>query len=243
MDIREYERMSAVENHMWWYRGLHALLGWALAAAHPPTGPLLDAGCGTGGVLAWIADVLPDRQVIGLDVEPVALDLARGKAASAWVAGSVNSLPFADDSLAVVLSTDVLCHGSVDPAKALAEAARCLMPGGILILNLPAYGWLLSAHDRHVHSTRRFTRKEVAALTRHAGLRTHRLTYWNTLLFPVLVTWRKLIGHRHATSDVRDFPHLLDRLFGLALAMERFYLRCGGRFPFGGSILAIMEKP
>lgn len=258
MDIPEYESMNAVEHHMWWYRGLHALLGWALVAARPPAGPLLDAGCGTGGLLAWITGVPAGRQptgldfigldftglnFIGLDLEPVALGLARRKSASAWAAGSVNSLPFADDSLAVVLSADVLCHGNVDPAAALAEAARCLMPGGIMILNLPAYGWLLSAHDRHVHNTRRFTRKEVAALMRRAGLRPRRLTYWNTVLFPVLVAWRKLVGHRHGSSDVGDFPRFLDRVFGLVLAVERLYLRSGGRFPFGGSILAIVEKP
>jgi SAM-dependent methyltransferase len=248
MDIPEYERMYALEHRMWWYRGLHALLGWALVAARPKAGLLLDAGCGTGGLLASITGGLAGRRLIGLDfigldLEPVALGLARRKSASAWVAGSVNNLPFADNRFAVVLSADVLCHDNVDPAAALAEAARCLMPGGIMILNLPAYGWLLSAHDRHVHNTRRFTRTEVAALMHRAGLRPRRLTYWNTVLFPVLVVWRKLIGRRHGSSDVGDFPRFLDRLFGLALAMERLYLRSGGRFPFGGSILAIVEKP
>jgi len=48
--------------------------------------------------------------------------------------------------------------------RALAEARRCLKPGAIAIFNLPAYDWLLSAHDKRVHNVRRFHRGQARAL-------------------------------------------------------------------------------
>ena len=49
MELTEYARMDAVEDHMWWYRALHRRLVAALAGRD---GCVLDAGCGTGGLLA-----------------------------------------------------------------------------------------------------------------------------------------------------------------------------------------------
>ncbi len=52
------------------------------------------------------------------------------------------------DSFDAAVCADVLCHAAVDPAVALAELKRVLRPGGRLVVNMPAYQWLLSAHDR-----------------------------------------------------------------------------------------------
>ena len=49
MEPAEYALMDDAEDRMWWYRALHARLVEALAGA---LGPVLDAGCGTGGLLA-----------------------------------------------------------------------------------------------------------------------------------------------------------------------------------------------
>ena len=50
MERVEYERMHAVEDRMWWYRGLRTLVAELFARAlsrSPGAGPVLDAGCGT----------------------------------------------------------------------------------------------------------------------------------------------------------------------------------------------------
>lgn len=54
MDPAEYARMRAAEDTHWWYAGLHEILLRHLPAL-PPEARVLDAGCGTGGVLARLA--------------------------------------------------------------------------------------------------------------------------------------------------------------------------------------------
>ena len=58
MERVEYERMHAVEDRMWWYRGLRRLVAQVLDRAladSTAAGPLLDAGCGTGGSKASVS--------------------------------------------------------------------------------------------------------------------------------------------------------------------------------------------
>jgi hypothetical protein len=126
-------------------------------------------------------------------------------------------------------------------AAALAALAPRLKPHGVLVLNLPAYRWLFSGHDLAVDNVRRFGAGELRALLAAAGLTEIRITYWNSLLFPLMVAQRLL--HRSANSDVELLPPLVERWFGAILRLEAALARCGLRLPFGGSILATAVKP
>ena len=233
---------------MWWFAATHAnlLLLYRLiagsAAADAGT-PLLDAGCGTGGLLARIAAAYPDRTVIGIDADSPACARAAAKSARPVCAGSVNALPFADGSFAAIFSADVLCHRDVDERAALAQFHRVLWEGGVLVLNLPAYPWMLSRHDSAVYNVRRYTRRGVARLLRAAGFRLLFASYWNIVLFPIMVLTRKLAPQgKGATSDVRLYPAPVEALCRAATGFERALLRCGMRFPCGGSLIAVAAK-
>ena len=156
-------------------------------------------------------------------------------------AGSVNEMPLGHGALAAYVSLDVLCHGGVEPALAIKEAHRCLRPGAIAIFNLPAYDWLLSAHDRRVHNVRRFTARQARALLAGNGFRVLRSSYWNTLLFPLMMVHR-LLERDEAESDVRDYPRWLDALFSAALAAERAAIALGIGLPFGGSLIVVAAR-
>lgn len=65
MEPAEYTLMDAAEERMWWYRALHARLLDTLADI--PAGPVLDAGCGTGGLLAQLRQWRPELLAVGLE--------------------------------------------------------------------------------------------------------------------------------------------------------------------------------
>jgi SAM-dependent methyltransferase len=241
----EYDKLDRVEDAMWWFAALHSNLLEALRRAPlaPGNRPILDAGCGTGGLLTRLARDFPNTQVVGLDVHPQACLRAATKSTRPVCAGSVNELPFADGVFAAILSADVLCHRRVNEQRALLQFHRCLAEDGWLILNLPAYRWMLSRHDAAVHNVRRYTAESVAQLLRAAGFRPVYATYWNTVLFPLMLIRRKLLpGHAGEAGDVALYPRPIDALCRAATALESAALRAGLTFPFGGSVLAVAAK-
>lgn len=98
----------------------------------PPGARLLDLGCGPGVVRDLLSRRLPDRRVVGVDVDVELLGHARtGPWPAGLVAGRGTALPFADDSFSGVLARYVAQH-LADPLPVLREAARVLHPGGWL---------------------------------------------------------------------------------------------------------------
>ncbi len=240
MNRDEYGRMYAVEDVHWWYRGLRALT-WQLWNALPdkPAGPLLDIGCGTGGTL-----IGAPVSGVGADMSPEALRFCRERGQRQLARADASALPFRDASFAGALMLDVLYHRAVvDPAAALLEARRVLKPKGVLIVNVPAYNWLLSSHDAAIHTARRFTRSELRALLATAGFRVERITYWNTLLFPAAAAVRLLRkSAARDTSDLANYrPGAVTRLLEGALGIERSCLRAAD-LPFGLSVIAIVRS-
>ncbi len=237
MQAEEYALMDAAEATMWWYRALHTRL---IDAIPPTAGSVLDAGCGTGGLLAALAHARPGLSPIGLEYLPAAARRAATKSGAAIAAGSIMHLPFAAASFDAILSADVLCHEAVQPNEALAELHRVAKPGATLILNMPSYAWLASAHDRRVHNARRTTAAELRAWLHQAGFTDITTTYWNTLLLPLMIAQRKILARGDAASDVAAFPPWLDATLH---AITRLEHRVAFRLPAGGSILAVARRP
>jgi ubiquinone/menaquinone biosynthesis C-methylase UbiE len=237
MEADEYDLMDAAEATMWWYRALHTRLIDALA---PLTGRLLDAGCGTGGFLTALARARPDLALAGIEYLPSAAHRAAIKSGAAIAAASIMSLPFPDASFDAVVSADVLCHEAVRPQAALTELHRVAKPGATLILNMPAYTWLASAHDRRVHNARRTTPAGLRMWLTLAGFTQIRTTYWNGLLLPLMVAQRKILARGDAASDVAAFPPWLDATLYAVTRIER---HLPFPLPAGGSILAVANRP
>lgn len=247
MERAEYDRLAALDRRLWWFRGLHAQMAAALSrhGARVPEERVLDAGCGTGGLLVSLRDHMPAMELFGLEFDETAASVAQSASGRPVVGGSVNRLPFPDASFAAIVSADVLCHRDAEETAALREFHRCLKPGGLLVLNLPAYQWMLSEHDLAVHNVRRYTGPGVRALLASAGFAGILTSYWNSLLFPLMVLRRKL-GWREegkASSDVVLMPAPVERLFAAIVTLEATITRAGVRFPFGGSVLATAVRP
>ena len=228
---------------MWWYRALHARVIDALRRRPGPAGALLDAGCGTGGLLRRLVGL--GRPLAGLDFNPAAAARAAAKSGARTAAGDANRLPFADGAFAALTSCDMLCHRAVDPLTALAEFRLVLAPGGTMVLNLPAYQWLHSAHDARVHNDRRFNAAQARGLLAAAGFTAIEARYWNALLLPLMILQRKVLRSDAAqdSSDVAPFPPWLDASLHGVTVIERAAGRIGLRYPAGGSILLVATRP
>ena len=245
MKANEHDIMRSVEDHYWWYQALRQ----HVANSIPPCNPscsLLDAGCGTGGMLATVRARFPNAGLTGIDASPHAIEVAAGRNTGArLLRASVHELPFPENSFDFVLSLDVWSHAGVDDAQAAQESERVLRPGGRLILNLAAFAFLKGAHDTAVEVDRRYRRAQVRALLRGANFEVETLTYWNTMFTPPIAVVRWLSrfrpGRETAQSDFRPLPRFLNfalkHLATLELSASRHL-----SLPFGTSVFAVARK-
>ena len=155
-----------------------------------------------------------------------------------------HALPFENASFDAVTSFDVLYHAWVtDDRAAVAEMARVVRPGGLLLVRVPALQALWGAHDVEVQSRHRYTRGELVALLEGCGLRVERATYCNSLLFPLLFARRTLDRFLHREgSDVGFLPAPLEWAFKQALLVEAALVRRHASFPLGASVVALARK-
>jgi SAM-dependent methyltransferase len=108
----------------------------AIAEHLHPTARWLDVGCGWRLLeddLEAVEDWLVGQcgTVLGMDVA-----VSHHRNIRQLLEGSINALPFADASLDLVTCNMVVEHLD-DPARAFAEIARCLTPGGAVVINTP----------------------------------------------------------------------------------------------------------
>lgn len=243
MERAEYEVMAAVEDRHWWYGGMRAIAAALLDPAYPGRHDLriLDAGCGTGGNALFLRRY---GRVTALDLAPEAIALGRDRLDGALARGSVLELPFADASFDLLTSFDVLYHRGVpDEVQALHEAARVLRPGGRLLIRLPAYEFLRSKHDRAVHTRRRYRLAQVRGLLEAGGLLVERISYINSLLFPLPLAQRllerALPALEQQESDLTLPPAAVNEALRWPLAAEAAWLARGRRLPVGLSVIAL----
>jgi SAM-dependent methyltransferase len=244
VNVEEYARMYEAEETQWWYAGMRAIslsiLGTEWPDGNAEARWILDAGCGTGNNLAHLRRF---GRTVGVDLSADALRLCRSRGVAA-ARGNLLALPFADGSFDAVTSFDVIYHRWVaDDRVAVREIARVLRPGGLLLLRVPALKMLWGAHDEAVLSRHRYTRGEVRRLLEGEGLDIVRLTYANSLLFPVIAVRRTLdrLTGRHG-SDVGFLPPPLEWTFRNLLGLESRLVRRLS-LPIGASVFALARKP
>lgn len=245
MNKEEYEIMYQLEDTHWWYVGMRnivfELLSKSRVDGRTDTTSILDAGCGTGGMLEHLCENGSGVDAWGFDASEEALAFCQQRGLSRLVMASVTDIPFAAASFDLVVSFDVLYHKNVkDDVASLKELRRLLKTGGQLLLRLPAYDWLRGSHDAAVHTRQRYTAPEVRHKMAQAGFRVERVTYANTILFPVAAAKRfaEMAFGLRSGSDVKPVSPLANRMLAGVLDIEARLLRKMD-FPWGLSVYGL----
>lgn len=206
-----------------------------------------EIGCGTGFVLAAVADSFPAWQVHGFDIHDEAVAFSRQRAPRALVRqADIHSL-LPDLAYDVVGVFDVLEHLDNDLA-ALQDLHRILRPAGLLILTVPQHPGLWSPYDDAARHRRRYRREEMRQRLKAAGFSVCFLSSFVSTLWPAL-WWRRRALRRldpaaaaaATQSDLTPNPWL-DRLSRAAMWPDEAAARLGCPLPWGGSLLAVARK-
>ena len=247
MNPAEFANIAAGERDFWWYRGQRAILYRLLdpIARERRFRRVLEAGCGTGYQSLDLA-ARYHWPMIPLDLGIEGLQYARAMGLGDLVQADVAALPLAARSVDLLLSLDVIVHfPRGEEGRPLAEFARVLEPGGLLVLRVSALDLLRSRHSQFAHERQRFTRGRLRTLLESHGFRVRRITYCNSLLLPVAFAkfrlWEPLTNAAPA-SGVEPVAPWLNRTLEVPLACEAAWIGAGLDLPLGQSLVAIAGR-
>jgi ubiquinone/menaquinone biosynthesis C-methylase UbiE len=253
MEPEDHAYLYELEQDFWWFAGMREITAALLDPVCPTTKErsILDAGCGTGGMMAWLERYAGNGRVAGVDLSPTAVSFCRMGGHTASAQASVTHLPFPDSTFDLVTSFDVLVQlpGEANADRAIEEIHRVLKPGGIAFVRVAAYEWMRSSHDSALHTQHRYRLEELVGKMKRAGFDVLRSTHANTLLMP-LAAFRRLVLKRIGVasgSDVKPLPPSLRWLNSALTATlrneARWLRRPTAKLSFGLSAICVAQKP
>lgn len=245
MNRLEYKKMYEVEDGHWWYSSLHGLILHFIKCEGDSL-RILDAGCGTGRLCQLMR---PHAQVLGCDLSLLALYFCAKRGISSTFQADLNTADLGQEQFDAITSIDVLYHRAIRSDDAVIEKFhRALKPGGVLILNLPAFNFLMSEHDRAVHTARRYRKRELRTMLEQHGFTVEKVSYRMFFLFFAVAAIR---GARalfsgflpgKTASDTRPHSAAVNTVLTWLQTMENRLIERGVAFPFGTSVFAVARK-
>ena len=178
-----------------------------------PGDRLLDVGCGTGVLLDAVVRTAAGVSIVGIDVTPEMLRLARRRLGCSvpLVTADVERLSFAAATFDVAVSSSSF-HYWPHPAAGLKEIARVLRPGGALVitdwcddyLTCRVYDLVLRLVDRAHH--RSYSREECRRWLDEAGYDVHGIERYKIDWF-----WGLMTATALKATDPRTDAHIAAR--------------------------------
>ncbi len=243
MDPRAYEVVHELEESHWFFvarrRILACLLDDLLEGQDHPA--ILDVGCGTGATVSLLEHY---GTVTAIDVSVQAIQYCKEQGRSRLCQADGSWLPFASESFDLVTALDLLEHVE-DESGGLRELSRVLKSGGRILLSVPAFMFLWSDFDRFSGHYRRYSKRELRRSVEEAGFEVTKLSYFNMILFPVVLGVRlvkRFMGQRGSfSSDLQKPGKSLNAALARIFSLEG-RLIAWGNLPFGVSLLCVATK-
>jgi SAM-dependent methyltransferase len=240
MERAVFDRMAEHDQVHWWYVARRKILADLIRreADLPRDARILEIGCGTGHNFEMLR-AFGRLDALEVDSEARALASTRlGRAVGDAPLPELAGVP--DHEYDLIALLDVLEHVDGRPESLKSIAAK-LAPGGKILITVPAYQWMWSAHDLAHHHKLRYSKKGLRRDAEAAGLEVRKIGYFNSLLFPIAAAVRllgKIVGKSSSDDKLPSKP--LNTIFGKIFGLERHLV---GRVPFpaGVSLFALLS--
>lgn len=209
---------------------------------------ILDAGCGTGGLLMALKQA-GFTHAQGFDLSSDAVAHAKNRGLNAKL-GDLNHLSqFAPpQSFDVMINNDTLYHLTVDQRIEFFKSCLSLLkPNGIMIMNVPALDAFKGNHDLAVGITERFSKTTLLPFIISNGFEVIQARYWPFILSPII--WatrvvqkkmRRAVDHSAVYKSDLALPNpLVNQVLGKLCAAER---AVSLTTPWGSSLFLVLQK-
>lgn len=243
--------MNEAETRLWWYKILHEKVFSIVSKQNLfPNTQILDAGCGTGGLLSFLQNQ-GLKNLKGFDYSEEAVAFCKSKKLKVIQSDITNLADDFDEKFDIIICNDVLYQFNNEVIISILEALNSrLKPNGILISNNHAFDIFSGIHDIAVGSKQRFTySKFYNILSKNQfNFQIKEYVYWSFFLSPLILFVRifqkikiKLgyIDLEKVESDVEiPLDFINDYLYRIVKLEEKILKKP----PFGSSIFLVIEK-
>ncbi len=235
MDSEYAEVYADLHRHHWWWRSREEYLFSILQGLSiPKNSNILEIGCGGG----WLFDRLGQwGQVDGVEIDG-SLIPQEGAHAENIYHGPFDREFQPGKQYSLILMLDVLEHIE-DANAALAYAVELLEPTGVMLLTVPAFRSLWTAHDVLNHHFTRYNKRSFGAVAEAAGMRVDRCNYffhWLTLIKLGIRCKEALIATEPSLPKMPSRP-VNSLFYGITRLEQSLFYRLP--LPVGSSLLAI----
>lgn len=237
---------AIVHRHPWWLARAALTVDLLGRAGVVAPARVLDVGCGWGVTL----DALEGRgyAAVGLDISRRALEQIDRPDRRLIEADLTQPLARNAPGHDAVLALDVIEHLD-DDRQAVRQLGTLVMPGGLLIVSVPALPELFGEFDTVQGHRRRYRPETLSAAFGDSGIRLEQMLWWGRWLLPVLRRQRSRTRSRPGES-ARDVYHRYLKLppwpagwvARAAFAVEHA-AALRGRLTRGTSLFAIGRRP
>lgn len=239
MNKEAYEFIQEQEETHWWFVGKRKVIKRLLTTYfHGKALEGLDIGSGFGSIIPILKEYSEAIDVIEPWQEAKNVLVQNG-------ARNIIDISFPEETLlheyCFVTMFDVLEHFP-NPASVLSTIYNnLLVKRGKIMITVPAYQWLWSAHDEAHHHYQRFTKKQIKILLEQNGYRLIKLSYFMTFLFPLALIQRLMMKIFKSKEEFKSMNLFLNKVLTTIFSWESRWIPTFN-FPFGLSLVAIAEK-
>ena len=224
-----------------WIRRRFEVLRRLLPGFAPEQLPVADVGCGRG-LLQRQLEIQFGLSVDGFDLDEKALSQGVSASSRVFLYNIHDRAESLRHAYGALFLFDVLEHIE-DERHFLQSALHHIRPGGLLLINLPAFMHLYSPYDATAGHLRRYTLPQAVAVGQAAGLELLRATYWGAPYYPLLLVRKMLLSGKQTEKDIveKGFEvknNAANALLGLLGRLEPLPQRL-----LGTSVMAVFRKP
>jgi len=250
IDSVEYKKLRETEDKLWWFKHLHnKVLKEIKNNSLSNTISILDAGCGTGGLLEKLKSEGYEN-VIGFDFSEDAVDFSRERGFNVTKLDILNCADhFEESQFDIIISNDVWYQFDDNELdQLLNNLFKILKPGGIIISNNQALKAFGGIHDIAVGAKRRFKKSDFKNNTIiNKNAKFVKMIYWSFILAPLIyiirlsqrIKLRLFKSDIKIESDVKLPSPVINSIFFKIVDFEE---NLPVKSPFGSSLFLVMKK-
>lgn len=239
--VEYYDDLADAEKKHFWFNARKDLIIWALKKYFPQAKTFFEIGCGTGFILANIADQCKNLQILGSEIHSDGLaHTAKRINNIELIQMDARHIPF-ENEFDLIGAFDILEHIHED-TDVIKQIHKALKPKGGILLTVPQHPFLWSQADEYLHHVRRYTANDLKNKLLAAGFRIKLMTSFISFLLPIMFLSRFFQKKNYDPLHELKINDFNNKILQMIFKTEFMFIKKGFKFPAGGSLFIVAEK-